>query len=54
MPLDFFGQATHTPPSVAAAAVSFGHAATSFDREVKNATTTSTGASNDFCQTASP
>ena len=53
-PLVFFGHATHTPPSGAAAFVSFGHAATSFDREVKKATTTSSGASNDFCQIASP
>ena len=34
--------------------VSFGHAAANFDRDVKNATTTSSGASNDFCHTASP
>jgi len=42
------------PPSGAAAFANFGHAADSFDRDVKNATTTSSGASNDFCHTASP
>jgi len=53
-PLDFFGHATQMPPSGAAAFVSFGHAAASFDRDVKKATTTSSGANRDLCQMASP
>jgi hypothetical protein len=53
-PLVFFGHATQTAPAGAAASVSAGHSASSVSRVTWNETTTSSGASSDFCQTAPP